>query len=123
MSKEHGLRLVRAVQDGNFETLMEICTDEIVFTAATPGSTWKSKGKVDTENALNDLFPPEERVSEIVSLDCYPLPGRSRISYRIRGVKEETGPFEYEHQAYYQVIDGKISNLRVLCSGLYEPEN
>ena len=123
MSKEHGLCLVRAVQDGNFGTLMEVCTDEIVFTAATPGNTWKSKGKVDTENALKGLFPPEEKVFEVVSIDCYSLPGRSRIAYRIRGVKEGSGPYEYEHQAYYQVIDGKISNLRVLCSGLYEPEN
>ena len=65
--------------------------------------------------------PPGEQVSEVVRVDHHDVPGRYRISYRLRGHKLEHGPFEYEHQVYYNTEDNKINRLRVLCSGIYEP--
>ena len=120
MTQELGSQFVKAVSQADFETLQTLFSDQIVYTAASPGCAWKANGWPETEAALRELYPDEERISEIVSLEHFELPGRFRISYRLRG-HDKTGPFEYEHQAYYTTRDSQISRLRVLCSGLYDP--
>jgi hypothetical protein len=121
MSEEIGLQFVRAIAENNFELLQKLFTDEIIFTVATPAKTWHAIGRLETEKVLREFFAPEEKISEVVSVNHYLLPGRSRISYICRGNKKIFGPFEYEHQAYYQIDEDKISHFRILCSGLYKP--
>ena len=121
MSKELGSHYVQAVSQGDITSLHDLFSEDIVFVAATPGNSWHTIGWPETEKALHELYPPGEKVSEIVSVNHHDLPGRCRISYRLRGHKLEYGPFEYEHQVYYNTEGNKINRLRVLCSGIYEP--
>ena len=121
MAKEYGRHFVSAIAKGDIHGLKDLFTDDITFTAATPGRTWHTVGWPDTKRALQEVFPQNEKISDVGSLEFYTLPGRSSISYILRGSKENFGRFEYEHQAYYQIMDGKISRLRILCSGLYQP--
>lgn len=120
MSKELGLQFVSAVAENKLEGLKELFTDDIVFTAATPTKTWRAIGKAETEKTLREFFPAREKISNVERVNHYLLPGRSRISYVFRGHEKEFGAFQYEHQAYYQIVDNKISHLRILCSGLYK---
>ena len=121
MSEHLGLQFVRAIAENNFEAFKELFSDDIVFTAATPGKTWHAIGRTETEKNLRGFFTAEEKISEVFSVNHYLLPGRARISYIFRGHEKGFGPFEYEHQAYYQIDKNKISHLRILCSGLYKP--
>ncbi len=121
MSKDLGSQYVQAVSQGDLTRLHDLFSDDIVFLAATPGKSLHAIGWPETEKALYELYPPGEKVSEVVSVDHHDVPGRYRISYRLRGHKLEYGPFEYEHQVYYNTEGSKINRLRVLCSGIYEP--
>jgi ketosteroid isomerase-like protein len=121
MSKDFGSQYVQAVSQGNIKRLHDLFSEDIVFLAATQGDSWHTIGWPETEKALHELYPPGEKVSEVVSVDHHDVPGRYRISYRLRGHKLEYGPFEYEHQVYYNTEGNKINRLRVLCSGIYEP--
>ena len=121
MSKDLGSQYVQAVSQGDFTKLHDLFSEDIVFLAATQGDSWHAIGWPETQKALNELYPPSERVSEVVRVDHHDVPGRYRISYRLRGHKLEHGPFEYEHQVYYNTEGNKINRLRVLCSGIYEP--
>jgi hypothetical protein len=122
MSREVGMKFVQSVASNDFKHLAELFTENIVFTAASPGDTWHGEGLQDTLTELRDFFSPDEVITKIVSVEHQELPGRSRISYRLQGNEKELGSFEYEHQAYYQMEINRISRLRVLCSGLYKPE-
>jgi ketosteroid isomerase-like protein len=122
MSKDLGSQYVEAVSQGDFTKLHDLFSDDIVFLAATQGDSWHAIGWPETEKALHELYPPGEQVSEVVRVDHHDVPGRYRVSYRLRGNKLEFGPFEYEHQVYYSTEDNKINRLRVLCSGIYEPD-
>ncbi|MFT5111057.1 MAG: hypothetical protein ACI8P9_000368 [Parasphingorhabdus sp.] len=106
------MQFVRAITESNFELLQKLFTDGIIFTAATPGKTYHATGRTETVRNLRGLFAPEEIISKVVNVNYYLLPGRSRISYVIRGNKEISGSFEYEHQAYYQIDEDKISHLQ-----------
>ena len=121
MSKDLGSQYVEAVSQGDFTRLHDLFSEDIVFLAATQEDFWHATGWPETEKALHELYPPGEQVSEVVSVDHHDVPGRYRISYRLRGHKFEYGPFEYEQQAYYNTEGNKINRLRVLCSGIYEP--
>ena len=121
MSKDLGSQYVDAVSQGDIARLHDLFSEDIVFLAATQGDSWHANGWPETEKALHELYPPGEKVSEVVSVDHHDVPGRYRISYRLRGHKLEYGPFEYEQQVYYNTEDKKINRLRVLCSGIYQP--
>ena len=121
MSKDLGSQYVQAVSQGDITRLHDLFSKDIVFLAATQGDSWHTIGWPETEKALHELYPPGEQVSEVVRVDHHDVPGRYRISYRLRGHKLEYGPFEYEHQVYYNTEGNKINRLRVLCSGIFEP--
>jgi ketosteroid isomerase-like protein len=123
MAKDLGSQYVQAVSQGDFTRLHDLFSDDIRFPrTATQGDSWHAIGWSDTEKALRELYPPNELFSEVVMVDHHDVPGRYRISYRLRGHKLEHGTFEYEHQVYYNTEGNKINRLRVLCSGIYEPE-
>lgn len=121
MTDDLGNRYVDAAAKGDFGKLQGLCSEDIEFLGSTPGEAWHVNGWTDTEQALRNLFPSNEKVTQIVEVVHYPIPGRSHISYRLRGNEESYGEFEYEQHAYYESQQGRICRLRVLCSGLYRP--
>lgn len=122
MTREISKKLVNLIANDDFTQLSEMLSEDVIFTAATPGDTWHGEGIKDALSELRDFFSPDEVITKIVSIEHYDLPGRSRVSYRLQGNEKEFELFEYEHQAYYQTKDSKISRLRILCSGLYVPQ-
>ena len=121
MSRDLGSQYVEAVSQGDFTRLHDLFSEDIVFLTATPEDSWHAIGWPETEKALHEVYPPGEKVSEVVCVDHHDVPGRYRVSYRLRGHKLDYGPFEYEHQVYYNTEGNQINRLRVLCSGIYKP--
>ena len=120
MSKELGSRYVQAAARGDFTELSRVFSENVIFIGATPSGSWHTTGWLETEKVLRKLFSAEENISEVVSIDHHDIPGRYRISYRLRGHTIEYGQFEYEQQVYYHTEGNKISRMGVLCSGLYK---
>ena len=61
-------------------------------------------------------FEENDHIDELLTLETVPIADRERVGYLIRG-HNDAGPFVVEQQAYYEARDGRITWLRVLCSG------
>ena len=122
MSDDVGARYVHAAANRDFGAIKQLFCDDIEFLGATPAGAWHVSGWVETEQALENLFPENEKVTQVVEISHHDIPGRHHISYRLRGIEADYGKFEYQHQAYYDTREGRIYRLRVLCSGYYRPD-
>ena len=86
--------------------------------ALTPGRVWEAR----TPDALvNDVFlgswfEPCDVIQRIESVQHGRVGTRTRIGYRLR-VENAGRTFTVEQQAFCDLTDGKITWLRVLCSG------
>lgn len=65
---------------------------------------------------LGCWFEPSDVVQRIESVQHGQVGTRTRIGYRLR-VHNTAGMFTVEQQAFCDLADGKITWLRVLCSG------
>ena len=66
---------------------------------------------------LGSWFEPGDVIQRIESVQGGLVGTRTRIGYRLR-VQNAGGTFTVEEQAFLDLTDGKITWLRVLCSGL-----
>ena len=121
MSKAIGQKLVENLANDDFANLKALFADDIVFTAAAPEDTWCGKGKAQTIEELRSFFDPDETISGIISIEFGELADRYKLTYVLEGTEKSYGLFRYEHQAYYQVENNLIGELRILCSGFYKP--
>ncbi len=121
MSKEIAEKLVESLVKNDFVTIRDLLHNDVVFTAASPEETWNGAGIEAALKEIRSFFSVDEVLSKTVSLDYFDLPHRSRMSYILEGEEESYGTFQYEHQAYFQVTNGQISHLRMLCSGFFKP--
>jgi hypothetical protein len=91
---------------------------DVDFRGLTPGRVWEAR----TPDALVDdvifgsWFEPGDVIERIESVQDGRVGTRIRIGYRLR-VENAGGTFTVEQQAFCDLTDGKITWLRVLCSG------
>ncbi len=91
---------------------------ELDFRGLTPGRLWEAS----TPDALvNDVilgawFEPGDVIDRIESVQAGQVGTRTRIGYQLH-VTNASGSFTVEQQAFLDLTDGKITWLRVLCSG------
>ncbi len=65
---------------------------------------------------LGSWFEPGDVIQRIESVQHGQVGTRTRIGYRLR-VQNGDGTFTVEQQAFLDLVDGKITWLRMLCSG------
>jgi hypothetical protein len=111
-------RFTAALATRDAAMLRSLFGSEVDFRALTPGRLWEA----DTPDALiNDVilgswFEPSDVIQRIESVQHGQVGTRTRIGYRLR-VQNPSGTFTVEQQAFCDLTDGKITWLRVLCSG------
>jgi hypothetical protein len=91
---------------------------EVDFRGLTPGRVWEAgtpEALVD-DVILGSWFAPDDVIERIESVQDSRVSTRTRIAYRLR-VRNPEGTFTVEQQAFCDLTDGKITWLRVLCSG------
>ena len=91
---------------------------EVDFRGLTPGRVWEASTP-DTlidDVILGSWFEPGDVIQRIESVQHGRVGTRTRIGYRLR-VQNASGTFTVEQQAFLDLVDGKITWLRVLCSG------
>jgi hypothetical protein len=97
--------------------LTEVLAPDVDFRALTPNRAWQT----DTAEAfVSDVLPvwfeETDHIDELLTLETGAVADRDRVAYLLRGHNGD-GPFVVEQQAYYASEDGRITWLRVLCSG------
>jgi len=91
---------------------------EIAFFGLTPGGTWEASGADDVVDKviLGRWFSPDRRITRVLDLEATQVGGLDHVRYRF-AVDRPDGSFVVEQQAYYETSGGRISSMRVLCSG------
>ena len=115
-----GEGFARALAAGDAAALAAVLSETVDFAALTPGRHWAAgtASEVARTIVLGHWFGRAERI-ELLALTTAAAGGREHVAYRL-GVRRDGQDFLVEQQAYYDSQDGRITWLRVLCSG-YQP--
>ncbi|MFZ0040288.1 MAG: hypothetical protein WAK93_03210 [Solirubrobacteraceae bacterium] len=112
-----GPAYVRALSGKNFQELQELLDPEIDFLGLTPNRTWRaSSARELVDEILTHWFDESDEIHEVVSVQTDSFADTNRVGYRFAG-RNPDGPFEVEQQAYYREHEGRITWMRVVCSG------
>ncbi|HET7018606.1 MAG TPA: hypothetical protein VFI65_32105 [Streptosporangiaceae bacterium] len=91
---------------------------EVDFRGLSPSRVWEAAtpDALVSDVIFGSWFEPSDVIRQIESVQHGSVASRTRIGYRVR-VENASGTFAVEQQAYCDLTDGKITWLRVLCSG------
>jgi len=112
-----GERFARALASKDRAAMCALLTDPVDFQALTPRRHWQATEPSQVGDViLGTWFGPADDIEAALAFSNSSLPGRERVSYRLR-VRNADGVHVVEQQAYYNAGGGRISWLRILCSG------
>jgi len=112
-------RFTAALAAKDATALRSLFASEVDFRGLTPGRVWEAR----TPDALIDRvllgswFVPGDVIQRIESVQQGQVGTRTRIGYRLRVVSAGR-TYAVEQQAFCDLSDGRITWLRILCSGL-----
>lgn len=112
-----GERFVQALLDKDWTRVDSALDPKIDFRALTPGRPWEATTRKDlVEGVFQQWFGPSVDIYDIVDISTDRVVGRNRVIYRFR-VRNPDGDHVCEQTAYYDEARGRITNLRILCTG------
>jgi hypothetical protein len=111
-------RFTAALAARDAAALRSLFGSEVDFRALTPGRVWEAPtpDAIVDDVILGSWFEPGDVIRRIESVQAGHVGTHTRIGYRLR-VENAEGSFTVEQQAYLDLSDGKITWLRMLCSG------
>ncbi len=114
-----GARLARAIAARDRVALRALFTTPVRFRAVTPRRFWDAETPVGVEDlVLGTWFPDDVTVTDVRVLEHDPLGATGSFGYRL-WVDTAAGPTVVEQVGYYQVTDGRMSDVRLVCSGFH----
>ena len=112
-----GQEFAEALAAKDAARLTEVLAPDLDFRALTPNRAWEvSTADGFVTDVLPVWFEKNDHIDELQMLDTASVGDRERMGYLFHGHNGD-GPFIVEQQAYYEADDGRITWLRVLCSG------
>jgi hypothetical protein len=116
-----GERFARAIAAKDAPALLDVLAPDVDFRAMTPGRFWEANSakEIVDDVIFGRWFDSSDRIDALESVESGTVADRERVVYRFR-VTNADGAFLVEQSAYYEVIDDRISWLRVMCAG-YRP--
>ena len=116
--EEIGERFARALAAKDAETLLALVAPDVDVKALTPGRPWEttSADELVHDILLGRWYEETDRIVGVESVETGAVADRHRLTYRFR-VDNPDGRWVVEQHGYYDVTDGRISLLRLLCSG------
>jgi hypothetical protein len=120
-AQDLGHRFAAALASKDAGALTSLFADEVDFRGLTPGRLWEAQtpAAVVGEVILGTWFGPTDVVERVERVDTGVVSDRCRLGYRLR-ISNPEGRWLVEQQAYLGLTDGKITWMRVVCSG-YRP--
>jgi hypothetical protein len=110
-------RFVHALAQHNRADLLGVLAPDVDFRGMTPGRFWEAGTAEDlVDNVLFQWLDVHDVVQQVLALDRDWMADREHVSYRF-SVHTPDGHHLVEQQAYLMVDDGRITWLRMMCSG------
>ena len=114
-----GDQVASAIATRDRSALRALFTTPVRFTAVTPRRFWDAETPVEVEDIVfGHWFPDDVQVTDVRLLDGEAVEETARLGYRL-SVDTPAGPTVVEQTGYYEVTDGRISALRLVCSGYH----
>lgn len=110
-----GRAFAAALARRDFDEVATLLHPEIEFRALTPRRTWEPGTPDEVVATLRTWFGPAD-VEQVLAIDSDVIGDRLRVGYCFRGTRDGAA-FVIEQQAYYEVRDGRLSWVRLVCSG------
>ena len=112
-----GERFAQALLAKDWTRVENMVDPEIDFRALTPGRPWEAATRKDLiEDVFQQWFGPSDEIHEILAISTDRVVDRNRVTYRFR-LRNPDGDYVCEQTAYYDEAKGRITNLRILCTG------
>jgi len=107
-----------AVAAKDHDAVRALLAPDVDFRALTPGRPWEATtSDAVLEIVFGHWFEDQEEVVALLAVDTGdPVEDVQRVGYRF-AMRTPDGDFTVEQQAYFRNSDGRITHLRVLCSG------
>ncbi len=115
-----GDRFGAALAAKDAAALRAMFDDEVDFRAMTPNHTWEARtpATVIDDVILGAWFASSDTLQLVEAADTGMVGDRHGISYQLQGTNGD-GRFVIEQRAYFDIAAGKITWMRVLCSGFH----
>ena len=114
-----GDRLALAIAARDRTALRELFTTPVRFRAVTPRRFWDAETPVGVEDIVfGAWFPDEMTVTDVRLLERDPVTHTGKFAYRL-SVDTPVGPTVVEQVGYYQEAEGRMSDVRLVCSGFH----
>jgi hypothetical protein len=115
-----GAEFAQALAAKDFDRLAGLLDPGVDFRGLTPRRFWEPDGPEEiVAGVLRQWFEDEDEIEALEKLETDTVADRERVAYRFR-VRNPEGLFLVEQQAYLSGSGGRITWMRVLCSG-YRP--
>jgi hypothetical protein len=116
-----GDAVAEALTDKDFERVASLLHPHVDFRALTPNQSWQAS---DPQHVVDDILREwlgdATEVKELIAVQTDAFASCQRVGFRFRGHDPDV-PFIVEQQAYLEELDGQISWMRLLCSGMRTP--
>jgi hypothetical protein len=111
-------RFTAALAARDAVALRSLLGREVDFLGLTPGRVWAARtpDALVGEVLLGSWFEPSDRIQRIESVEPGLVGSRISFGYQLLG-QNPSGPFTVRQHAFCDLSDGKITWLRMLCSG------
>ncbi len=113
-----GRRLAAALAAQDAVALRELFATPLVFRAVTPKRFWDAESAVEVVDdiMLGTWFHPGVSVTGMTLIADEAMGEVHKVGYRM-AVQTDFGPAVVEQVGYYSLTAGRISALRIVCSG------
>jgi hypothetical protein len=123
MTANGGERFAAALPAKDWDGVAAVLDPAIDFRGLTPGQPWEAKTPHDlVQQVLSRWFEPSDDIYDVLDVSTGRIVDRHRVVYRFR-VRNPDGDYVCEQTAYYDAGAGKITKLRILCTGFLPSGN
>jgi len=118
MTTSAGEQFAQALAAKDGARMKDLLAPSVDFRAMTPGRFWEGSeaAAIVDDTILGTWFAPDRVITGLVSVETDTVAAVDRVGYRL-AVRRPDGEFTVEQQAYYATEDGRISWLRIMCTG------
>lgn len=112
-----GARLAAAIVARDRSSLSSLCATPIEFRAVTPRRFWDAETPTEVADIVLDTwFDGSKQITDVSLVEHDTVGDVQKISYRM-SVLTGAGPTVIEQVGYYTEQNGRITHLRLICSG------
>ena len=112
-----GAALAEAIAASDTRTLIALFATPVRFRGVTPRRFWDAETPAEVADiVLGTWFGPGKAIKDITLVETDTVGDVQKVTYRM-AVDLESGPSVIEQVAYYTELDGRITDIRLVCSG------